>query len=533
MAGWISLVAISGGTTPLSHAADGGALPVGQVASAGKSRQYYIAAEPTPWEYAPSGRDEMCGSVLPPAAAQEKQVSKLRYFQYTDATFATKVVETPSLGILGPVLRGVVGDTLVVTFLNRSGQPLSMHPHGVKYDKGSEGAYYQPGPGNGASVKPGDTFTYTWKLDEASGPLPGEPSSKGWLYHSHVAGDDEINQGLIGIIIVTDPKRARPDGTPADVDRELATLFLIFDESGLGAEEKEAYEYVNNGSGIPQKSWADIQETLEIGSRAAINGRTYGNLRGLEVNEGERVRWYVFGLGSQQDFHTAHWHGQRVLEEGRRRTDVIELLPASMKVADLLADNPGDWLFHCHVADHMREGMFAKMTVYPRGAVGVDRSPEHAFLGVPGMAPSQSLRFTRAEVVSRASPDGQASPGEIRLEVTATVFEAFSIFRQTVNVQLGDKIVTFAPDRSGLARVAGLAGGTLRITNGGDQGVVYGGLMNFELTLSGASWAQELKKMGWSATDASTLIRPIPLTITIGEARHIASVPLGLAARKQ
>jgi hypothetical protein len=63
-------------------------------------------------------------------------------------------------------------------------------------------------------------------------PLPDEPSSKGWLYHSHVTGESEVNLGLVGAIIVTDPKRARPDGTPADVDREFATLFMIFDESG-------------------------------------------------------------------------------------------------------------------------------------------------------------------------------------------------------------------------------------------------------------------------------------------------------------
>jgi FtsP/CotA-like multicopper oxidase with cupredoxin domain len=37
-------------------------------------------------------------------------------------------------------------------------------------------------------------------------------------------------------------------------------------------------------------------------------------------------------------------------------TDVVELLPASMKSADMLADNPGQWMFHCHVADHITAG---------------------------------------------------------------------------------------------------------------------------------------------------------------------------------
>ena len=170
------------------------------------------------WDYTPSGKDEICGAPLPAALqGDDRKVSKLRYVQYTDETFTTKVMENPSLGILGPVLRGVVGELLVATFLNRTGKPLSMHPHGVKYDKDSEGAFYQPGAGKGSSVEPGTAFTYVWQLDETRGPLASEPSSKGWLYHSHVAGADEINDDLIGVIVVTDPKRARPAGTPTDV----------------------------------------------------------------------------------------------------------------------------------------------------------------------------------------------------------------------------------------------------------------------------------------------------------------------------
>src|SRR6185295_18416878 len=107
------------------------------------------------------------------------------------------------LGILGPVLRGLVGEYLLVTFLNRTDRPLSMHPHGVKYDKASEGASYLPNPGSGAAVPPGAKFTYVWKLDQSSGPLPDEPSSKGWLYHSHVKAEEEANLGLIGFIVVT------------------------------------------------------------------------------------------------------------------------------------------------------------------------------------------------------------------------------------------------------------------------------------------------------------------------------------------
>jgi hephaestin len=49
--------------------------------------------------------------------------------------------------------------------------------------------------------------------------------------------------------------------------------------------------------------------------------------------------------------------------EGARRWAVIELAPAMAKVADVVVDNPGTWLLHCHVADHMMAGMYATYTV--------------------------------------------------------------------------------------------------------------------------------------------------------------------------
>lgn len=375
---------------------DPGGTYFGQAPDPAKTKHYYIAAELDQWDFMPSGSDEVCGMPLPLTVMERHRGWKVRYFQYTDQTFATRVPQAARLGILGPVLRGVVGEYIEVTFLNRArGGVYSMHPHGVKYDKDSEGSYHsdavdqsqnanksgKPGSarfeGRGAAVGFGARFTYVWYCDESSGPLPTEPSSKGWLYHSHVSSGTEINLGLEGFIIVTDPKRARPDGTPKDVDREMAASFLIFDQSGTGDEAKE-----HIGGPFDSQDWVYMKHAKESGERYAINGYIYGNLHGLDMNEGERVRWYLFGLGSEQDLHTAHWHGLRVVEDGRRRTDVVELLPASMKIADMVADDPGAWLFHCHVEEHMSGGMFARVTVYPKDQPGVSAAPEKAFFGL-------------------------------------------------------------------------------------------------------------------------------------------------------
>jgi hephaestin len=68
------------------------------------------------------------------------------------------------------------------------------------------------------------------------------------------------------------------------------------------------------------------------------------------------------GMGSEVDLHTPHWHGNTVVVAGMR-TDVSNLLPATMQVADMVADDPGSWLFHCHVNDHILAGMQARYQV--------------------------------------------------------------------------------------------------------------------------------------------------------------------------
>ena len=79
---------------------------------------------------------------------------------------------------------------------------------------------------------------------------------------------------------------------------------------------------------------------------------------------GERVSWHVLGLGTDVDIHLAHWHGVTALRHGHR-TDVAEVFPASMKTYDLRPDNPGIWMFHCHVNDHVAAGMMTLFAIEP------------------------------------------------------------------------------------------------------------------------------------------------------------------------
>lgn len=101
---------------------------------------------------------------------------------------------------------------------------------------------------------------------------------------------------------------------------------------------------------------------------AAINGYVYSNLNGLNMKAGDKIYWYLMGMGNDVDIHSVHWHGHSVeykvclnvantlatltpiyhiraesgahrirvvsfqLGGGPYRTDVYELFPATFQV---------------------------------------------------------------------------------------------------------------------------------------------------------------------------------------------------------
>jgi FtsP/CotA-like multicopper oxidase with cupredoxin domain len=335
-----------------------------------KIRNYYIAAERVEWDYAPNPlplvpRSESELVKLP--VIQLKTFEKAVYHEYTDGTFQTlkpRAKEWEHLGMLGPLIRAEVGDTIQVVFKNNANTPYSMHPHGLSYDKESEGAYYfQDGrtleQKKGATVRPGHTFTYTWTVPESAGPGPHDGSSMLWMYHSHFAESRDINSGLLGPIIVTRKGEATADGAPRDVDREFVVAFAIYDES-------ESAYFMENLVRRAQTPTAKIRDPnfAKALQFFTMNGFIKGNLPLLTMKKGERVRWYLMSSANEDDVHSPHWHGQTVLSN-MMRTDTLALAPMGMMVADMIPESTGIWLFHCHVNEHLQRGMVARFEVLP------------------------------------------------------------------------------------------------------------------------------------------------------------------------
>jgi hephaestin len=336
----------------------------------GKERRYYIAAEEVLWDYAPSGRDQVRGApfdegarVFTAAAADRigSTYTKCLYRGYTDATFATPQARPEAeryLGFLGPTIRAEVGDTVEVVFRNRCSFPTSVHPHGVRYDKANEGAGYSDGTDDRADdeVATGAEHTYHWEVPERAGPGPMDGSSAMWMYHSHSDEIADVYAGLSGFLVVTAKGKARADGSPADVDREVFSLFEVVDENSSALLD------ANVARAAAAATDLDDEGFVESNLMHAINGYVFGNGPTVTMRRGDRVRWYLMGMGTEVDLHTPHWHGNTAVVNGMR-TDVANLLPASMAVADLTPDAAGTWLFHCHVADHIAAGMVTRYEV--------------------------------------------------------------------------------------------------------------------------------------------------------------------------
>ena len=352
---------------------------------------YYVAADEVDWNYTPAGIDKMMGmdfmgyaKVLTERGPHRigTVYRKAIYREYTDATFS-KLKPRPAgaeyLGLLGPILRAEVGETIRVVFKNNATHPYSMHPHGVFYNKDSEGAPYADGT-SGAdkeddAVPPGRTHTYNWQARDRSGPGPNDPSSLVWLYHSHSMDLKDVESGLIGAMIITRRGMTGPDGKPKDIDREFVNLFMIFDENASWYIDHNIKTFTGDPKGVNKLDYIpatdegnfslfDSTGFAAANIKACINGYMYANMPVMTMKKGERVRWYLVTLGQGFNFHTPHWHGNVVLQAGRR-TDVVSISPAQMETVDMTPDDPGLWMYHCHVADHMHAGMMATYKVEP------------------------------------------------------------------------------------------------------------------------------------------------------------------------
>ena len=322
------------------------------------TRIYYIAAIEVEWNFTPSGIDQITGQPFseyqqfwtkPGPYTLGTKAKKAVYREYTDASFTTIKPRTPEwehLGVLGPLIRAKVGDTIQIEFKNNTSMPTSMHPHGVFYGKDSEGAPYQDGTSGSDKrddgVLPGGTHTYVWEVPERAGPTEGGPSTAFWMYHSHASEVGDVNAGLMGPMIIAARDQSRADGSPIDVDREFVVTFYEFLEVESRYIHENISTYMSSPDevaigrdvfGAPILTSPDPDRPAEFILRETINGYSYGNIPMLTMYAGEKVRWYVMG-STNFEVHAPHWHGN-TFKWRDMYADTIPLLTMGMEILDM------------------------------------------------------------------------------------------------------------------------------------------------------------------------------------------------------
>ncbi|XP_043913130.1 hephaestin [Protopterus annectens] len=335
----------------------------------GATRLYYLCIKEIEWNYAPTGRNVISDTNI--TLDQDASVflqqgrdrigsiyKKAVYKQYSDGTYTREIQQPAWLGYLGPVIKGEVGDVLIIHLKNDASRPYTVHPHGVFYKKDSEGSLY-PDNTHGDdkkddAVPPGGHHTYVWNVTEDHAPTSDDPSCLTWIYHSHVDAPCDIATGLIGALLTC--KRGVLDGTSltrTDVDRDFILMFSVVDENMSWYLDDNIKHYAESDSVIK-----DDEEFQESNKMHAINGYLFGNLPGIEMCSGDHVSWHLFGIGNEVDIHTAFFHGQ-TLTIRNHRSDVVSLFPATFVTAEMLPSHIGKWLLSCQVNDHLKAGMLA------------------------------------------------------------------------------------------------------------------------------------------------------------------------------
>ncbi|MBI1927829.1 copper oxidase [Candidatus Poribacteria bacterium] len=231
----------------------------------------------------------------------------------------------------GPTIRVTEGDTVKVTVQNRLPEPTSIHWHGLHLPFEQDGA----APLNQKPIQPGEVYTYEFMASHAGT----------FMYHPHVLGNDaeQIDKGLYGVFII-DPQGATPH-----FDREYTLLLSGWrksQEMGMGGQ-------MNNPGDMAVMDY----------SRWTINGKLYPETEPLQVKKGERVRIRLVNVSNMNHPMHLHGHDVRVIAmdgepvRNPQRMNTVSVHPGQTLDLELIADNPGVWVFHCHELHHAESGM--------------------------------------------------------------------------------------------------------------------------------------------------------------------------------
>lgn len=301
-----------------------------------------------------TGRSSPGGAVAMAQAAVANQSGQVREFtleaveaQIDLAPGVTVRAWTYNGQLPGPELRVREGDTVRVLVKNSLPVPTTIHWHGIDLVNNMDGV---PGVTQDP-IMPGETYTYQFVA---------KPAGTRW-YHSHQDPEVQVPLGLYGPLIV-EPREVVPAaGQPAPVkyDREYTVLLQ---EWALGLTPEVALGL--EGALPPKTHSKELDHDLFL-----MNGRIGEAIPPLVIKPGQRIRIRLINAGSL--VHSIHLHGHQfkiiatdgnpVPPAAQLTKDTVTIGPAERYDLEVAGDNPGHWMFHCHMEHHMANGMMTML----------------------------------------------------------------------------------------------------------------------------------------------------------------------------
>lgn len=162
------------------------------------------------------------------------------------------------------------------------------------------------------------------------------------------------------------PPRSRielPANALAEPDIERAQTHAIRFEGGMMGDLRSA-----TLDGEP----LGMRQMLQRGKAWAMNGVVAADHEHEPMLTLTRGRSYIFAMHNHTAWHHPmhlHGHSFRVIRRNGRATahqewrDTVLMDPDEQVDIAFVADNPGDWMFHCHVLEHQEGGMMGVIRV--------------------------------------------------------------------------------------------------------------------------------------------------------------------------
>jgi FtsP/CotA-like multicopper oxidase with cupredoxin domain len=263
----------------------------------------------------------------------------------------------------GPTIEVVEGDRVRLFVTNKLPEHTSIHWHGQRLPNGMDGVAGL----TQKHIPPGKTFVY-----EFTARRPGT-----FMYHPHADEMVQMAMGMMGFW-VTHPKGRHP--LIDEVDRDFVFLLNAYD--------------IDPGAYTPK-----IMTMLDF-NLFTFNSRIFPGIDSMNVRLGDKVRIRIGNLSMTN--HPMHLHGHEFLVTGtdggptprstRWHEVTTDVGVGQMRQLEFVADEEGDWAFHCHKSHHTMNAMGHDVPTM----IGVDHRgvarqitnllPDYMVMGERGMA---------------------------------------------------------------------------------------------------------------------------------------------------